>query len=198
MAYALNPLPAPVGVYPQYTSDKTETLVLKEKIVSLPGDSFDVLLADGRPLLKVKAKVLSVGARRSVFDAASGTHLFDIYRDLMHVHTTYVLEDPSGNKFFELRNNIRFLSTSATAHFATKATGKPEALTMRGSWNNLRGDIKDDTGHVVARIDRQLLNARELVFHQSSYAVVVAPGMDMAIVAAMCICLDDKAKMQYN
>lgn len=83
--------------------------------------------------------------------------------------------------------------TSATAKFATIATGKLESLTMKGNWLDTRGDIKDDTGHVVARIDRKLLNARQLLFDQDSYGVVVAPGMDMAIVAAMCICLDDKA-----
>lgn len=63
---------------------------------------------------------------------------------------------------------------------------------MKGNFLDTRGDITDDTGRVVARIDRKLLNARQLLFDQDSYAVVVAPGMDMAIVAAMCICLDNK------
>ncbi|CAK7207285.1 hypothetical protein SEUCBS139899_010095 [Sporothrix eucalyptigena] len=191
MAYELKPLPAQIGVFPQYIASQTETIVLKEKVLSLSGDSFDVLLANGQPLLKVKGKFFTLGSRKSVYDTA-GTHLFDIYREIMHVHTTYVLEDPKGNKFFELKNNIQIFGTSATAKFATHGTGKLESLTMKGNFLDTRGDIKDDTGHVVARIDRKLLNARQLLFDQDSYGVVVAPGMDMAIVAAMCICLDDK------
>ncbi len=64
---------------------------------------------------------------------------------------------------------------------------------MKGSWLELTADITDDsTGAVVARIDRSILNKRQLVFGQSTYGVLVAPGADMAMVAAMCICLDDK------
>ncbi|CAK7268514.1 hypothetical protein SEPCBS57363_003132 [Sporothrix epigloea] len=191
MAYNLQPLPVQIGIFPQYIANQTETLVLKEKILSLSGDSFDVRLANGQPLLKVKGKLLTLGSRKSVYDC-NDTHLFDIYREILHIHSTYVLEDPKGNKFFELRSNIQLIGTTATAKFATPATGKREALTMKGNFLDTRGDIKDDTGHVVARIDRKLLNARQLLFDQDSYAVVVAPGMDMAVVAAMCICLDNR------
>lgn len=106
MSYDLKPLPAQVGIFTQYIAHQTETIVLKEKILSLSGDSFDVLLANGQPLLKVKGKFFTLGSRKSVYDT-NGTHLFDIYRELMHLHTTYVLEDPKGNKFFELKNNIQ-------------------------------------------------------------------------------------------
>ncbi|CAK7271350.1 hypothetical protein SEPCBS119000_004560 [Sporothrix epigloea] len=191
MASHLPPLPAQIGIFPQYVARQTETLVLKEKILSLPGDSFDVRLANGQPLFQVKGKLFTLGARKSVYDG-NGTHLFDMYREVLHIHTTYVLEDPQGNKFFELRSNIQLIGTTATAHFTTQATGKAEALTMKGNWLDTRGDIKDDAGHVVARIDRKLLNARQLIFDQDSYAVIVAPGMDLAVAAAMCICLDDK------
>ncbi|CAK7216512.1 hypothetical protein SCUCBS95973_002823 [Sporothrix curviconia] len=191
MSYDLQPLPAQIGIFPQYIARQPETLVLKEKILSLSGDSFDVLLANGQPLLKVKGKVFTLGSRKSVFDM-SGTHLFDIYREVMHIHTTYVLEDPQGNKFFEMRNNIQLFGSTAVAKFTTHTTGKQEALVMKGNFLDVRGDITDDAGHVVACIDRKLLNARQLLFDQDSYAVVVAPGMDLAVVAAMCICLDDK------
>ncbi|CAK7243248.1 MAG: hypothetical protein STHCBS139747_004761, partial [Sporothrix thermara] len=107
MPHDLPPLPTQVGIFPQYIARQTETLVLKEKIVSLSGDSFDVLLASsGQPLLTVKGKVFTIGGRKSVYDT-SGTHLFDIYREMLHIHTTYVLEDPQGKKFMEIKNSFK-------------------------------------------------------------------------------------------
>jgi len=45
---------------------------------------------------------------------------------------------------------------------------------------------------VVARIDRKLLSGKDIFFGQQTYAVQIAPGVDMALVAAMCICMDEK------
>lgn len=47
-------------------------------------------------------------------------------------------------------------------------------------------------GLVVARIDRKLLSGKDIFFGQQTYAVQIAPGVDMALIAAMCICLDEK------
>lgn len=45
---------------------------------------------------------------------------------------------------------------------------------------------------MVARIDRKLLSGKDLLFGQQTYAVQVAPGVDLALIAALCICLDEK------
>lgn len=64
---------------------------------------------------------------------------------------------------------------------------------MKGGWYDHSADIVNDkTGQSVARIDRKLLSGRDLVFGQQTYAVVVAPGVDAALIAALCICFDEK------
>ena len=64
---------------------------------------------------------------------------------------------------------------------------------MTGNWFDSAADILDEsTGFVAARIDRKLLSGRDIIFDQQTYAVQVAPGVDMALMAAMCICLDEK------
>lgn len=64
---------------------------------------------------------------------------------------------------------------------------------MKGNWFDTAADITDETtGHVVGRIDRKLLSGRDVFFGQQTYAVEVAPGVDMALMAAMCICMDEK------
>ena len=49
-----------------------------------------------------------------------------------------------------------------------------------------------NAGLVVARIDRKLLSGKDIFFGQQTYGVQIAPGVDMALIAALCICLDEK------
>ena len=64
---------------------------------------------------------------------------------------------------------------------------------MKGNWLDMTANIIDtSTGMTVARIDRKFLTGREILFGQQTYAVTVAPGVDMALIAALCICLDEK------
>lgn len=64
---------------------------------------------------------------------------------------------------------------------------------MKGNFFDTYADITNvQTGQPVARVDRQLLNARELFTNQQTYVVTVAQGVDLALITAMCICLDEK------
>jgi uncharacterized protein YxjI len=50
----------------------------------------------------------------------------------------------------------------------------------------------ESAGAVVARIDRKILSGKDVFFGQQTYGVQVAPGVDLALIAALCICLDEK------
>jgi uncharacterized protein YxjI len=65
---------------------------------------------------------------------------------------------------------------------------------MKGNFFDTSADITDEaqSGLVVARIDRKILSGKDIFFGQQTYGVQVAPGVDMALVAAMCICIDEK------
>jgi Uncharacterized conserved protein len=84
------------------------------------------------------------------------------------------------------------IGSKATATFEDR-NGKTVTFNMKGGWFDHSADIVDHkSGQTVARIDRKLLTGRDLVFGQQTYAVVVAPGVDAALVAALCICFDEK------
>jgi uncharacterized protein YxjI len=55
-----------------------------------------------------------------------------------------------------------------------------------------RGANRPRTGILVARIDRKILSGKDIFFGQQTYGVQVAPGVDLALIAALCICLDEK------
>ena len=64
---------------------------------------------------------------------------------------------------------------------------------MKGNWFDSAADIVDErNGAVVGRINRKLLSGRDLLFGQQTYALTVAPNVDMALMVALCICMDEK------
>ncbi|KAF4986464.1 hypothetical protein FGRMN_10825 [Fusarium graminum] len=190
-AVQLQPAPHQVGVFQSFIARQTETLVLKEKIISLTGDSFDIKLINGQPIIRVEGKAMSMSGRKRVFDM-NGNHLFTIAKELLHFHTTFVVEDPRGFRIMEVKNSVKLVGSKATATF-TSSDGTGEVLEMKGSWANYSADIFDkSTNTVVARIDRKMLGDRGVSFGKQTYALSVAPGVDMALMAALCICLDEK------
>ncbi|RSL49802.1 hypothetical protein CEP53_009034 [Fusarium sp. AF-6] len=191
MSVQLQPAPRQVGVFPNLIARQTETLVLKEKVLSLTGDSFEIKLANGQPILKVEGKLLSISGRKSVYDM-QGNHLFDIVKKLLNIHTTFHVESPQGQVLMEVKSSFKLLGSKATATF-TSTDGKQDVLEMKGGWLDYAADIMDKTtGTAVARIDRKLLSGKDIFFGQQTYALVVAPNVDMALMAALCICMDEK------
>ncbi|PYH68085.1 uncharacterized protein BO88DRAFT_343410 [Aspergillus vadensis CBS 113365] len=187
----LQPVSEPIVLSERFIATDTQVLVLKERVLSFSGDSFDITFGDGVPLLKVTGALLSVSGRKKVEDM-DRNHLFDIRKEHMHVHTTYVMEDPGGNKICEIRSSHKFIGSKATATY-TDRYGKQVFLTMKGNWNDRAAHIViESTGELVARISRKRFTARHILFGQDTYNVTVAPGVDMALVAGLCICFDEK------
>jgi len=109
-------MPHQIGVFDHFIARQTETFILKEKVLSLSGDSFDIKMANGQPILKVAGKLMSISGRKSVFDMA-GNRLFDICKEHFHIHSTYVCEDPNGQKFLEVKSKFkRKLSPGLSNH----------------------------------------------------------------------------------
>ncbi|EJD42418.1 DUF567-domain-containing protein [Auricularia subglabra TFB-10046 SS5] len=190
MAY-LPPSSAPLGIHPAYLARQLENIVLKEKVLSLGGDSFDVKTVDGRQLFKVKGEHFSLSHRKHVMDA-QGNPLFDIRQHHFRLQKSFYGEDPAGNNIFEIKGHFSIGTSKSTCTFKS-VNGQEVNLAMKGDWLDRKAEIKDEaTGQVVALINREFFNMREMFAGQQTYVVSVAPNVDMAIIAAMCICLDER------
>lgn len=87
-------------------------------------------------------------------------------------------------------------SSKAIGKF-TNAQGKEERLLMKGQFLSAgSASITDEaTGLPVAQIARSFSGGnigRELFAGKQTYLVTIAPNVDMALVVAMCIALDEK------
>lgn len=102
----LPPLAQPIAQFDATTARTTETIVLKEKVLSLTGDSFDIKNIQGQPILKVKGRLASISGRKSVYDMAD-RHLFDIVKEHLHIHSTYAAETPEKKKFLEIKSSMK-------------------------------------------------------------------------------------------
>ncbi|KAL1647989.1 hypothetical protein SLS58_002313 [Diplodia intermedia] len=187
----LPPYPTPLGLFPSFIARQAEPLVLKEKVMSLSGDSFSIKTVDGRAILQVKGEYFSLSGRKHVMDM-QGNVLFTIRKEHFSIPTCYYAEDPSGKRLLEVQSKWSFGSSKAICSF-TSTHGKQEKLMMKGNFFDTTADITDEvTGQLVATIDRKFFNAREMFGGQQTYVVTVAPNVDMTVIAAMCICLDEK------
>ncbi|KAK3369894.1 tubby C-terminal-like domain-containing protein [Podospora didyma] len=193
MAYQLHPVQQPLALFDPLIARQTETLILREKVMSLSGDSFEIKLQSGHPILRIQGKVMSISGRKSVYDL-NNNHLFDIQKEHFHIHTTFAAVSPSGEKLLEVKSSFALLGSKAKATFNNKYNnGATETLMMKGNWFDSAAEIVDQKNNaVVGRIDRKLLSGRDILFGQQTYALTVAPGVDMALMVAMCICMDEK------
>ena len=102
----LPPARQKIGVFGNYLAQQDfNTLVLKEKVMSLSGDSFDIRMKEtGQPIIKVQGEL--IGSKKTATDSESGQHLWTLGREYMHLHTTYALKDATGATVMEVQSRL--------------------------------------------------------------------------------------------
>ncbi|EJD42406.1 hypothetical protein AURDEDRAFT_186011 [Auricularia subglabra TFB-10046 SS5] len=197
MSQQLAPYPSPLGIIPSCVAQQNESLILHEKVLSLAGDSFSVTTADGRSLFEIKGKRVQVGAMRKNLTDAQGNTLFTIREHhVTFITPSYYGEDPSGNRIFDVQGKFGIGATKETCTFRSIG-GQDARLVMAGEFFDRNATIKDDaTGQVVATMQRGSMHARELLSNHKTYTVNVAQNVDMALIVAMCVCLDERRNEQ--
>jgi uncharacterized protein YxjI len=82
------------------------------------------------------------------------------------------------------------LSTKSQVVFKNAADGRPVELDVKGDWFDRSAQITCG-GQAVAHISRSFFNVREIFADKQTYFVKCAPGVDLAMIAAICVSLDE-------
>lgn len=195
-AAPLAPVPAPIGVIPHFTQHGQQiALKVRERKISISGDDFAVKDAiSGQTMFRVEGKVFSLSDKKIVKDA-NGSPLFTLRKKHLAIKSTYQGLDSKDDKvIFTVQSALFALGTKMTATFNNAAgSGEEVTLHLKGDLFDRKAEITTANGVPVARVARSFLNAGEVFFDQQTYVITIAPGVDAALLLAICICLDEKA-----
>ncbi|KAL8291634.1 hypothetical protein RQP46_001892 [Phenoliferia psychrophenolica] len=192
----LQPFNPPLGVLPgpHFCVPQPTTLVMKEAAFSFSGDDFSIIDSNKVEVLRCKGKTFGFGDKKAFTDT-QGRPLFKLRTKLLAIHKTFIAEDEAERELFTVKKKLA-LGTKMVATFTNASDGAPIELELRGDFWGGSADIALN-GRPVAQISRKLFNARELFTDNQTYFVTVAPGVDLSLIAAICICFDE-AKNEKN
>lgn len=173
---------------------------------------------DGAPVVTCSAKFFSMSGRRAILDP-QGKKLFEMTEIFFSWRMTFVGKDDEGNVLFQLKRRSscewallrpprlkvrcqrhksrpRWPLTSVSSskmevEFTNIATGQPVRLLVKGDWRARNAIIEIENGEPVAQIKRTVWDVRNILQDKQTYFVDVAPGVDLALIAAVCIGLDE-------
>ncbi|RDW84731.1 hypothetical protein BP6252_02321 [Coleophoma cylindrospora] len=128
---------------------------------------------------------------RKEFADTQGRPLFSLRTKLLSLHKSFYAESPSGQILFEVKGKFSIGSSKMIASFTNTANKAPVELLIKGDWFDRSATISMNNVP-VAQISRSYFNMREIFASQQSYFVTVAPNVDLVLIAAICVCLDER------
>jgi len=187
----LPPLPHAVGLIPSFCVNGQKTLVMKEKVWALAQDSFHIHDETNVELLQCKAKLFSLHHQKVFYDM-QGNQLWSLKHKPMSIPRQYYGEDPNGKEVFHVQGHWHLGGARMTISFTnTASNNEPIELQLAGNWIERYASLTWND-RPVAQITRDFLNARQILGDADSYYVTIAPGMDIALIASICVMLDER------
>jgi uncharacterized protein YxjI len=150
--------------------------LIRERFFDI-GDDFDITDEDGRVVLHVDGKVLSLRGRLVLQDA-SGQEVASVHRQLVSLREKYTIK-VGDEKAASVRKKF---FTPFGDRFVIDVPG-PDDLTMKGHLLDHEYEVERG-GRVVATVSKRWFSFRD------TYAVRVADGEDHLLILAAVLALD--------
>ncbi|KIW39399.1 uncharacterized protein PV06_09170 [Exophiala oligosperma] len=187
---SLAPFHPPLGINQAFCDPQEQTLQMKEKVFSLSGDDFEVTTVSGLHLCRCKGKVFSLSSAKKFTDMQDN-EIFTLRNKHIALHKSFYGVAPNGQEVFQVKGHFSVLSSKSTIHFQNQSDGSQIELNLKGDWLDRSATITL-AGRPVASISRSFMNARQIFGGKQTYFVTVAPGVDLVLIAAICVCLDER------
>ncbi|TFL02384.1 tubby C-terminal-like domain-containing protein [Pterulicium gracile] len=189
------PAPVPIGIIPGLAiHTQPITLKLEEQLLVGAGDDFYITDAfTGETVLGCTAQPISMSQRKQFFDA-KGQLLFRIDRKLLAWERTFLgtAAHNENQLVFTLKSASGWNGTSFSVTFVNAADGQNLEICLLGDILALEAVITlGQGGPVIGRITREHMDARLMRTGQHTYYLTVAPGVDISLLSAICVCLDE-------
>uniref|UniRef100_A0A7S0XIC3 Tubby C-terminal domain-containing protein n=1 Tax=Erythrolobus madagascarensis TaxID=708628 RepID=A0A7S0XIC3_9RHOD len=161
-------------------------LIFQEKL-TLTGDGAAVTDEDGTVLFRIKAKLMSVSARRELADASGAVIAGARMKKTPGLHAAVYIGPESNEKLMMVKaKGLRDITKcDVDIYLNDKVVG--EAC---GNWRAKTFDVKIN-GQLAGQMTRKSTTAKGILFGADAYHVAVAPNVDLACMALLICALDE-------
>eukprot|EP00397_Hematodinium_sp_SG-2012_P026641 GEMP01027931.1.p1 GENE.GEMP01027931.1~~GEMP01027931.1.p1 ORF type:complete len:233 (+),score=38.81 GEMP01027931.1:66-701(+) len=190
---AIQPMPVPDGLNvfgERFLSKNPIKLHLRQNLWCWSGDDFHIQDPNtGRKWFTVRGKSMSLHNKKSMLDFR-GKPVFRMCQEQLRFNAVEKVADPAGNHLFNITAKFSFVRDKLTADVPS-ARGKQHIVLKCDSSNQLGliflGEPKTG-GQCIAKIYRPTGSKS---FGKQDYYLTIAPGVDVALMVAMCISRDE-------
>ncbi|OCF31831.1 hypothetical protein I317_03334 [Kwoniella heveanensis CBS 569] len=186
----LQPVNPPIGVYPEFAGENGATLILQERPFDFDGEDYIVRTTDGIDVLRCKNAGGSKG--KKVITDPNGVPLITVKNKMLAISKSFIGEDPDGKEVLKVKKKFA-LGNAAEAVYLNTPTGTHSTVDLKGDFWVGAADLIVRSGPIIAQLSRRTgsLTGKGLKDGRETYLVSVAPGVDLALITAICICFEE-------
>lgn len=177
-----------------HTFSRPMTFVLKEKVLSLSGDSFSVKDGSGKTHYKVEGKIVTLRDKKVLSDS-HGHKLYRMKESLISLRSRQqILDAKTGRTVVTLRQKgfIPMLGTSTVLVWKGDSDSGEPWLSCKGNLLRKNFTIIDKrSGHEVCSVQRKGFNLKNILFEKDTYVAKVAAGVDSALMVFLVVAIDE-------
>jgi len=162
---------------------------MKEKLLALSADSFQVTDDEGKVHFKVHGKLLSLHGGK-VLDDEHGHTIGKIEHALASLHKTLRIENKHGHVVAIAKTpHIVNVHSNIEVYFGDKEKEHAD-IHIEGSILAREFNFKNKDGEVIAEVSRKVLSVKNILTDADNYALVVAANTDAAMIVILVVGLD--------
>ncbi|RSH81950.1 uncharacterized protein EHS24_008147 [Apiotrichum porosum] len=184
----LAPVTGGFGLYPEMLAGAPTTLILDANMqwTKVP---FIIYTTTGVPVMQCVG--YDFWNKKLVMLDAEGNHLFRL-KTKAFSSARYIGQDAGENELFRLCSPGPF-TPGWDIQLSDVFSGREQTLFIDGSHTAKVADCVFN-GSPIARVHRRARPGQDKPYGRGTYWLEIAPGVDMALLAAICICSDEIAK----
>ncbi|WVW80490.1 hypothetical protein I302_102474 [Kwoniella bestiolae CBS 10118] len=180
-----------IGVYSEHVAEKPTGLVLQSDPFGNNGEDFIIRDLEGKVRLVCRTNTAS-GKHGKVITDPNGNILVSL-KSKLSISKSYTGEDVNGKEVLKVKKKFA-LGSSFEASFHDLLSSKSKSLQLRGDFWLGSADILVVSGPLIAQFSRRKVDGEGLNPNKETYIVNVAPGVDLAMITAICICFEQASK----
>jgi len=190
----LEPRVEPLGLFMPFVRNEEVTLKIEGKALSWSGDSSRVLDSEGHEVFRIQGRARSMRDKKVLYDG-EGNAILNISGRIGTMRRVYIIRRgehvKSGEKVARVVHQyLPLISVRMKATFTNTLDDTPLTIDVTGNTLHTEAEFRLG-GLAVARISREWTNKRQLLGAQTHY-ITIAPGVDIALMVAICLCIDAK------